>query len=153
MSSLVIRKNLYPCPVSMRNLGTSGESAGTGLDIKAGVATITPGSASVPYVFYASSAFTPGARLTLACNLDFSDDVGDAYVVQLYSRDWDGLGSWSKDLGSECRILFRVPADGYLHVRFLPRGGTLKVSRINIESTDTFDESLPFFYYGTMPRA
>ena len=152
MTGLIQRVNLYPCPVSMRNLTTSEESAGTGLDIKDGVATITPGSASNPYVFYGSSAFTPGDRLTLACRLASTDAVADnETLAQVFSRNWTNLGGWRKKDGSECRISFTVPADGYLHVRFNPGGGTLKVSRINIETTETFDESLPFFYYGTMP--
>lgn len=152
MTGLIQRVNLYPCPVSMRNLTTSEESAGTGLDIKDGVATITPGSASNPYVFYGSSAFTPGDRLTLACRLASTDEVSDnETLAQVFSRNWTNLGGWRKNDGSECRISFTVPADGYLHIRFNPGGGTVKVSRINIESTSTFDESLPFFYYGTMP--
>lgn len=103
-------------------------------------------------MFYGSSAFTPGDRLTLACRLASTDAVSDNEIlVQVFSRNWTNLGSWRKKDGSECRISFTVPADGYLHVRFIPRGGTVKVSRINIESTGTFDESLPFFYYGTMP--
>lgn len=77
MTGLIQRVNLYPCPVSMRNVTTSEESTGTGLDIKDGVATITPGSASKPYVFYGSSAFTPGDRLTLACRLASTDTVSD----------------------------------------------------------------------------
>ena len=152
MTGLIQRVNLYPCPVSMRNLTTSEESAGTGPDIKDGVATITPGSASNPYVFYGSSAFTPGDRLTLACRLASTDEVSDnETLAQVFSRNWTNLGGWRKNDGSECRISFTVPADGYLHIRFNPGGGTVKVSRINIESTSTFDESLPFFYYGTMP--
>ena len=152
MTGLIQRVNLYPCPVSMRNLTTSAESAGTGLDIKDGVATITPGSASHPYVFYGSSAFTPGDRLTLACRLASTSEVtDDQTLVTIYSRSWASLGGWRKKDGSECRIRFTVPADGYLHIRFLPGIGTVKVSRINIESTGTFDESLPFFYYDTMP--
>lgn len=152
MSNLIQRVNLYPCPISMTNLTTSGESAGTGLDIKDGVATITPGSAVRPYVFYGSSAFTPGDRLTLACRLASTDAVADDdTLVQVFSRDWTNLGGWRKKDGSECRIRFTVPAGGFLRVQFHPGGGMLKVSRINIESTGTFDESLPFFYYGTMP--
>ena len=152
MTTEIYRVNLYPSPISMKNLTTNGESAGTGLDIKDGVATITPGSASNPYVFYGSDAFTPGDRLTLACRLASTDAVADDdKLVLVYSGNWTEIGRWRKKDGSECRIRFTVPADGYIHVRFAPRGGKIKVSRINIESTASFDESLPFFYYGTMP--
>lgn len=150
--SRIVRRNMYPCPIGMRNLTMSEESAGTGLDIKDGVATITPGSASKPYVFFGSSAFTPGDRLTLACRLASTDAVsGSETVVLVFSRNWAVLGSWRKKDGFECRISFTVPADGYLHVRFSPGGGTLKVRGINIESTQTFNENPPFYTGGTMP--
>lgn len=153
MSNLVQRVNLYPCPVSMRNLTTSKQSAGTGLDIKDGVATITPGSALIPYAYFTMTGLTPGAPLTFHCTLEYLGDWADGdTAVCFYRRDWGTLHvDWTKGEGTDVTAQFTVPHDGYLYFRFWARGDGLKVSGINIESTSTFDKSLPFFYHGTMP--
>ena len=46
MSNLIQRVNLYPCPISMRNMTTNSESSGTKITVEDEVATITPNSAS-----------------------------------------------------------------------------------------------------------
>ena len=153
MSNLVIRKNLYPCPISFRNLTVSKDSEGTGLGIEDGVATISPGSASAPYAYFIMTGLTPGARMTFHCTLEYLGDWADSEPAVLFFRsDWGTFHvEWTKGDGTNVTAQFTVPQDGYLYFRFRARGDGLKVSGINIESTDTFDESLPFFYYGTMP--
>lgn len=153
MSGLVIRENIYPCPLSMANMLTSSESEGTEYSVDDGVLTISKGTATKPYVYFTLAGLNPGDQYTLACSLGFSDEIADSdMVVQIYARDWFGAGrTWQKRDGVDARCPFTVPSDGYVNIRFSSREGVLKVSRINIESTETFDESLPFFYYGTMP--
>lgn len=155
MSNLVIRENLYPCPIFFRNMTTSSESAGTKITVEDGVATVTPNSASKPYAYFIMTGLTPGARMTFHCTLEYLGDWddGDPAVV-FYRSDWGMFhADWNKGDGTDVTVQFNVPHDGYLYFRFWARGDGLKVSGINIESTSTFDESLPFFYYGTMPRA
>lgn len=152
MSDLIIRKNLYPCPIDMGNIGTTRESKGTEWSVDDGVLTIADGTASRPYVYFTTEVLTPGERYVFACMLEASDEISDeASLILIYSRDWTIVGKWTKGDGAEVACPFTVPDDGYVNIRFAPRGGTVKVSRIQLESSKTFDETMPYFHGDIMP--
>lgn len=138
----------------MSDITTSSESAGALVGVSDGVATIEPGTASNPYAYFAMSGLTPGESLTFSCRLEYLGDWDDdEYAIIFYTSKWNTFtGNWDKRDGNEVRRQFTVPSDGYIYIRFRARHDGLRVSRISIESTHTFDASLPFFYYGTMPR-
>lgn len=52
MSNLVIRKNLYPHPLTFSNMDTNGENKGTEWSVEDGVMTVTQGTATKPYVAF-----------------------------------------------------------------------------------------------------
>lgn len=152
MSDLVIRRNLYPNPMTMP-MRLSAESSSTGFSVADGVATITAVSGSKPYAFFVMDGLTPGMGLTFHCTLEYLGDWPDnGITVTFFRKDWTTFHKdWLKRDGTDVTVSFTVPSDGFLHFRFYPRGDGLKVSGINIESTATFDETLPHFHGDTMP--
>lgn len=152
--SRIARRNLYPCSIGMRNLGTSAESAGTGLVVMDGVAVITPGSSSNAYVSFRLIDFPLGVRLTFSCELEYLGAWNDNdNAVVFYGPGWSMLAEvWRKKDGTRVRRTFTLPVNGNnSSIRFRAFGEGLKVSRISIEPAETFNENPPFYTGGTMP--
>lgn len=152
--SLVIRKNLFPSPL-FSHYRKSGEAT-TNIEVADGVITVNGTDPSKSYVEWMTiRGLEPGTRMVFRCRCE---PVGEwpqsGNVVWLYRTDWGTVGninvSQIADGVAFCE--FNAPADGVVGVRFMAVNGT-KFSEPLLEAKATFDESLPFFYYGTMPRA
>ena len=152
--SLVIRKNLFPSPL-FSHYRKSGEAT-TNIEVADGVITVNGTDPSKSYVEWMTiRGLEPGTRMVFRCRCE---PVGEwpqsRNVVWLYRTGWGTVGninvSQIADGVAFCE--FNAPADGVVGVRFMAVNGT-KFSEPLLEAKATFDESLPFFYYGTMPRA
>lgn len=152
--SLVIRKNLFPSPL-FSHYQKSNEVS-TDIEVADGVITVNGTSTSKSYVEWRRIAgLEPGTRMVFRCRCE---PVGEwpqsGAVVWLYRTDWGTVGSItaSQIADGVAFCEFNAPADGVVGVRFPAMNGT-RFSEPLLEAKATFDESLPFFYYGTMPRA
>lgn len=149
--SLVIRKNLFPSPL-FSHYQKSGEAT-TDIEVADGVITVNGTDTSRSYVEWTIRGLDPGVRMVFRCRCE---PVGEwpqsGAVVWLYRTDWAAVGditvSQIADGVAFCE--FSAPADGVVGVRFRAMNGT-RFSEPLLEAKSTFDESLPFFYYGTMP--
>lgn len=153
MSGLVIRKNLFPSPLFSHYLKS--DEATTDIEVTDGVITVNGPNTSKSYVQWSIAGLEPGTRMVFRCRCE---PVGEwpqsGAVVWLYRTDWGTAGSItaSQIADGVAFCEFSVPADGVVGVRFVAVNGT-RFSEPLLEAKATFDESLPFFYHGTMPRA
>lgn len=151
--SLVIRKNLFPSPL-FSHYYKSGEAT-TDIEVTDGVITVNGTNTSKSYVQWLITGLEPGTRMVFRCRCE---PVGDwpqsGNVVWLYRTDWGDVGNITVSQIADGVAFreFNAPADGVVGVRFNAMNGT-KFSEPLLEAKATFDESLPFFCYGTMPRA
>ena len=150
--SLVIRKNLFPSPL-FSHYSESGEAT-TDIEVADGVITVNGPDPSKSYVEWGTiRGLEPGTRMVFRCRCE---PVGEwsqsGAVVWLYGTDWSTVGyiSASQIVDGVAFCEFNAPADGVVGVRFAARNGT-RFSEPLIETKATFDQSLPFFYHGTMP--
>lgn len=149
--SLVIRKNLFPSPL-FSHYQKSNEAT-TDIEVADGVITVNGTDTSKSYVEWSIAGLEPGTQMVFRCRCE---PVGEwpqsGAVVWLYRTDWatvvDITVSQIADGVAFCE--FSAPADGVVGVRFKAVNGT-RFSEPLLEAKSTFDESLPFFYYGTMP--
>ena len=115
--------------------------------------TVNGTSTSKSYVEWTIRGLDPGARMVFRCRCE---PVGQwpqsGGVIWLYRSDWVALvditASQIADGVAFCE--FSAPADGVVGVRFRAMNGT-RFSEPLIEAKSTFDQSLPFFYHGTIP--
>lgn len=152
--SLVIRKNLFPSPL-FSHYQKSNE-ASTDIEVADGVITVNGTDASKSWVEWRRIAgLEPGTRMVFRCRCE---PVGEwpqsGAIVWLYRTDWGTVGNItaSRIADGVAFCEFNAPADGVVGVRFTAMNGT-RFSEPLLEAKSTFDESLPFFYHGTMPRA
>ena len=151
MSNLVIRKNLFPSPL-FSHYQKSNEAT-TDIEVADGVITVNGSNTSKSYAQWTIRGLEPGARMVFRCRCE---PVGEwpqsGAVVWLYRTDWGDAGSItaSQIVDGVAFCEFNAPADGVVGVRFSAMNGT-RFSEPLIETKSTFDESLPFFYHGTMP--
>lgn len=153
MSNLVQRVNLFPSPLFSHY--QKSYEATTDIEVADGVITVNGTNTSKSYVEWTIRGLEPGVRMVFRC---MCEPVGEwpqsGSVVWLYRTDWVAVGditaSQIRDGVASCE--FNAPADGVVGVRFRAMNGT-RFSEPLLEAKSTFDESLPFFYYGTMPRA
>lgn len=151
MSNLVQRVNLFPSPL-FSHYQKSGEAT-TNIEVADGVITVNGTDTSRSYVEWTIRGLEPGVRMVFRCRCE---PVGEwpqsVSVVWLYRTDWVAVGdiTVSQIKGGVASYEFSAPADGVVGVRFRAMNGT-RFSEPLLEAKSTFDESLPFFYYGTMP--
>ena len=152
MSGLVIRENMFPSP-SFSHYRKSDEAT-TDIEVTDGVITVNGPNTGKSYVEWRRIAgLEPGTRMVFRCRCE---PVGEwpqsGAVVWLYRTDWGTIGSITASRIADGVAFreFNAPADGVVGVRFLCMNGT-RFSEPLIETKATFDESLPFFYHGTMP--
>lgn len=151
MSGLVIRKNMFPSPLFSHY--RKSDEATTDIEVADGVITVNGTDTSKSYAQWTIRGLEPGARMVFRCRCE---PVGEwpqsGTVVWLYRTDWGTVGnitvSQIADGVAFCE--FNAPADGVVGVRFTAMNGT-RFSEPLLEAKATFDQSLPFFYYGTMP--
>lgn len=116
--------------------------------------TVNGSNTSKSYVQWRIAGLEPGTRMVFRCRCE---PVGEwpqsGAVVWLYRTDWSIAGSItaSQIADGVAFCEFNAPADGVVGVRFPAMNGT-RFSEPLLEAKSTFDASLPFFYYGTMPR-
>lgn len=121
--------------------------------VEDGVLTITlTGGDSYAIVNFAG--LVPGERYVWS--VDVRSDATDGHVsTQLFETDWTPVAS-DRTANGRARIAFTAPSNGKVMIRFdgidLEEGSGRSFSRPQLELESTWDESLPFFYYGTMPR-
>ena len=151
--SLVIRKNLFPSPLFSHYRKSI--EATTDVEVADGVITVSGTDTSRSYVNWTIHGLEPGARMVFRCRCE---PVGQwpqsGAIIWLYRTDWgtvsDITASQIADGVAFCE--FNAPADGVVGVRFRAMNLT-RFSEPLLEAKSTFDQSLPFFYHGTMPRA
>lgn len=149
--SLVIRKNLFPSPLFSHY--QKSPEATTDIEVADGVITVSGTNMSKSYAQWTIRGLDPGARMVFRCRCE---PVGEwpqsGTLVWLYRTNWSSPGGvivpQVVDGVGLCE--FNAPADGVIGVRFNAMNGT-RFSEPLLETKSTFDESLPFFYHGTMP--
>ena len=152
MSGLVIRKNMFPSPLFSHY--RNGGEATTDVEVADGVITVNGDDPLRSFVDWTIHGLEPGARMVFRCRCE---PVGEwpqsGSIIWLYRTDWVTAGAIaaSQITGGVAFCEFSAPADGVVGVRFCAMNGT-RFSEPLLEAKATFDESLPFFYYGTMPR-
>ena len=151
MSNLVQRVNLFPSPL-FSHYQKSNEAT-TDIEVADGVITVNGHNTAKSYVQWSIAGLEPGTRMVFRCRCE---PVGEwpqsGAVVLLYRTDWSIAGSITASQIAD-GVAFRefgAPSDGVVVVRFPAMNGT-RFSEPLLETKATFDESLPFFYYGTMP--
>lgn len=156
MSNLVQRVNLFPSPL-FSHYQKSNE-ASTDIEVADGVITVNGTNTSKSYAQWRIAGLEPGTRMVFRCRCE---PVGEwpqsGGVIWVYRSDWVSVGAAGDITVSQIAdgvafCEFDAPADGVVGVRFRAMNGT-RFSELLLEAKSTFDESLPFFYYGTMPRA
>lgn len=149
--SLVIRKNLFPSPLFSHYQKSS--EATTNIEVADGVITVNGTDTEKSYAQWRIAGLEPGARMVFRCRCE---PVGEwpqsGTLVWLFRTDWSSPGDITvpqvvDGVGSR---VFYAPADGVVGVRFRAMNGT-RFSEPLLEAKSTFDQSLPFFYHGTMP--
>lgn len=154
MSGLVIRKNLFPSPLFSHY--QKSVIATTDIEVADGVITVNGTDTSRSYVEWTIRGLDPGARMVFRCRCE---PVGEwpqsGGVIWVYRSDWVAVGAAGDITVSQIAdgvafCEFDAPADGVVGVRFRAMNGT-RFSEPLLEAKSTFDESLPFFYHGTMP--
>lgn len=149
--SLVIRKNLFPSPL-FSHYGKSSEAT-TDIEVADGVITVNGTNTSKSYAQWTIRGLEPGTRMVFRCRCEpVSEWPQSGTLVWLYRTDWSSPGGVIVPhvVNGVGFCEFNVPADGVIGVRFNAMNGT-RFSKPLLEAKSTFDESLPFFYYGTMP--
>lgn len=153
MSNLIQRVNLFPSPLFSHY--QKSEEATTDIEVADGVIAVNGPNTSRSYVQWRIAGLEPGTRMVFRCRCE---PVGEwpqsGRLVWLYRTGWDTVGNItvSQIVDGVAFCEFNAPAEGVVSVRFTAMNGT-KFSEPLLEAKSTFDESLPFFYYGTMPRA
>ena len=149
--SLVIRKNLFPSPLFSHY--QKSYEATTDIEVADGVITVSGDHTSRSYVEWTIRGLEPGTRMVFRCRCE---PVGEwpqsGAVIWLSQIDWAPVADIAASQIADGVALreFNAPADGGIVVRFRAMNGT-KFSEPLLEAKSTFDESLPFFYHGTMP--
>lgn len=151
--SLVIRKNLYRSP--MFSEYSVSDEATTNVETKDGVLTVTGTDLTKSYAGLNIDGLTPGMRLVFRCRVEpLADLNASTQIIWIYRKDWGSCAGFALPdiVDGVVSKEFTVPSDGYVGVRFCAgsKEGT-RYSEPLIEDASTLDESLPFFYYGTMP--
>ena len=149
--SLVIRKNLFPSPLFSYYLKSN--EATTDIEVADGVITVNGTNTSKSYAAWVIRGLEPGTRMVFRCRCEpVVEWPQSGTLVWLYRTDWSSPGGvivpHVVDGVGLCE--FNAPADGVIGVRFNAMNGT-RFSEPLLEAKSTFDESLPFFHYGTMP--
>lgn len=151
MSNLIQRVNLFPSPL-FSHYQKSNE-ASTDIEVADGVITVNGTNTSKSYVQWRIAGLEPGTRMVFRCRCE---PVGEwpqsGTLVWLYRTDWSSPGGVivPQVVGGVGLCEVNAPADGVIGVRFNAMNGT-RFSEPLLEAKATFDESLPFFYHGTMP--
>ena len=151
MSNLIQRVNLFPSPL-FSNYHKS-DAATTNVQVADGVITVNGDDVSKSFVEWTIRGLEPGARMVFRCRCEpVSEWPQSGALVWLFRTDWSSPGDITVSHiadGVGFRE-FNAPADGVVGVRFRAMNGT-RFSEPILEAKSTFDESLPFFYHGTMP--
>ena len=154
MSGLVIRKNLFPSPM----FSTQSTIEGVRIVSKSdGVLVVEPSDPdSRGYIDWNIGVFPTRFQATLHAHVKVYDDWPAAFPDAVWP--WEN-GGWTSVIptikpvaGSDLsyELTGTIPAGTHIGLRlWVP--ARVELSQVNIEDASTFDESLPFFYYGTMP--
>ena len=152
MSGLVIRKNMFPSPMFSHYL-TSYESE-TDVEVSNGAITVSGADENDSYVYLDVSGLDPRARVVFRCGVEpLGQWTYGAFGIWFYGTDWSTIsGICESDIhDGYCQVEFSVPDDGVVGIRFRAMNGGTRYCHPLLENADTFDQNLPFFYYGTMP--
>lgn len=119
--------------------------------VEDGVLTITL-TGGDSYAIVNFTGLVPGERYVWS--VDVRSDTTGGPSTQLFETNWTPVASDSTANG-RARIAFTAPSNGMVMIRFdginREEGSSRSFSRPQLELESTWDESLPFFYYGTMP--